>query len=75
MFPQYTSFISNFDIFILIFSYVVNTNELFLMLKIIGQCDVKHIMTLPIKIITSFLKISTNITSMEALSDSLWYYW
>jgi hypothetical protein len=71
MFPQYTSFISNFGIFILIFSYVVSTNELFLMLKIIGQCDVKHIMKLPIKIITSVLKVSTNITSMEALSDSL----
>ena len=37
-----------------------------MMLKFIGQCDVKHIMTLPIKIMTSVLKVSIDITSMEA---------
>ena len=40
--------------------------------KFIGQCDVKHIMTLPIKTITSILKVSTNIiTSIAARSNGL----
>jgi len=38
-----------------------------MILKIIGQCDVKHIMTFPIKTITSVLHVSTYIiTSITA---------
>jgi hypothetical protein len=58
MFPQYTSFISNFGIFILIFSYVVSTSELFLMLKIIGQCDVVSMLT---------ITLSTDMVQMNLL--------
>jgi hypothetical protein len=36
------------------------------MLKIIGQCDVKHIMMLPIKIIMSYLKVLTYIITIIA---------
>jgi hypothetical protein len=43
----------SFDIF--------SINEMTAILKIFGQCDVKHLMTYPIKTITSDLKISTYI--------------
>ena len=36
---------------------IVCINGLTLILKIIAQCDVKHIMTLPMKILMSVLKI------------------
>jgi len=39
----------------------VSISELTLILKIIGQCDVKQIMILPIKTMTSVLKVSTYI--------------
>jgi hypothetical protein len=39
-------------------------------LKIIGQCDVKHIMMLPIKTITSDLKVSTYIITMSMITES-----
>jgi hypothetical protein len=38
---------------------IVITSELTLTLKIIVQCDIKHIMMLPIKTIMSVLKVST----------------
>jgi hypothetical protein len=38
---------------------IVNINKQILMLKIIGQCDVNHIMMLLIKTITAVLKILT----------------
>ena len=42
--------ICNVDTFPLISpSDIVNLNELTVMLKIIGQCDIKHIMTLTMK--------------------------
>ena len=42
--------ISNFKIFPLIASSeIVSINELALILKMIGHCEVKHIITLPIK--------------------------
>ena len=48
-------FIGNLNIFPLISpSDVVNINKLALILKIIGQYDVKHIMMLPIKQYHSF---------------------
>ena len=34
-------------------------NKLTLILKIIGQCEVKHIMMLPIKTLISVLKVSS----------------
>ena len=41
-------------------SHIVSINRLTLILKIISQCDVKHIMTFPIKRITSVLKVETD---------------
>ena len=42
------------------------------MLKIIGKCDVKHILTLPIETITSVVNVSTyNIISIIVLSFGL----
>jgi hypothetical protein len=53
-------FISNMYIFTLIsLNDIVITSELTLTLKIIVQCDIKHIMMLPIKTIMSVLKVST----------------
>jgi len=49
----------------------VGINELTLILKIIGQCDVKHIMTLPIKTITSVLKVSTYIITVRPIGLAL----
>jgi hypothetical protein len=45
--------------FILIFSYIIKSisNTGNIILKIIGWCDVKPIMTLPIKKIMSILKV------------------
>ena len=40
---------------------IFNVNGLTLILKIIGQCDVKHIMTLVIKTIASVLKVRSYI--------------
>ena len=45
----------------------VSINVLTLMLKIIGQCDIKHIMTLPTKIITLVLKVATYIQWLTML--------
>jgi hypothetical protein len=42
---------------------IFSINGLTLILKVIGQCDVEAIMTLPIKTITSVLKDATNITT------------
>jgi hypothetical protein len=48
-------------------SDIVGINALILILKIIGQCDIKHIITLPIKTRTSVLNISIYIiTSITA---------
>ena len=53
-------------------SDIVNINELTLILKIIGQCDVKCIMTILIKIIMTVLKVLTyTITSITAFSIRL----
>ena len=54
-------FIDNFDIFLLNSpnDIVISIKELTLKLKIVVQCDVKLIMTLPIKAIMSVLKVST----------------
>ena len=41
--------------------------ELTLILKIIGQCNVKHILTSPIKTFTSVLKISTYIITARTV--------
>jgi hypothetical protein len=40
---------------------IVSFNKLILILKIIGQCDVSHIVMSPMKTITSVLKVSTYI--------------
>ena len=62
---------SNLDILPLIsLSYIICFNKLTLMLKIISQCDIKHILMLQIKTITLVLKVSTYmyiITSFTAL--------
>jgi len=52
-----------------------HVQELTLILKIIGQCDVKHILTSPIKTIMPVLKISTYIITVSqlVLSDLLQY--
>ena len=42
---------------------IFTINELTLILKVIGQCDVEAIMALPIKTITSVLEDSTNIAT------------
>jgi hypothetical protein len=48
--------IGNFEIFPLISgSIFVNIHDITVILKSIGQCDVKRIMTLPIKAITAVL--------------------
>jgi len=48
--------IGNFEIFPLISgSILVSIHDITVILKIIGQCDVKRIMTLPIKTITAVL--------------------
>jgi hypothetical protein len=45
-----TQFIGNFDIFYLILqSYIFSIKYLTLILTIVGQCDSRYIMTLPIK--------------------------
>ena len=49
------------------FIYIISINEFTRILKIIGHRDVKHIMTLPIKSITSGMNVSTYIfTSITA---------
>jgi ABC-type polysaccharide/polyol phosphate transport system ATPase subunit len=48
-------------------SDIVSMNELTLILKIISQCDIKCILTFPIKTIATVLKVSTYIiTSITA---------
>jgi hypothetical protein len=66
-------FISNLDMFPLISQMIFYINELTLILKIIGQCDVKHIMMLPFKTITWVLKVLTyyTITSIAACPTRL----
>jgi hypothetical protein len=44
-------------------SFLIRMGKNWLILKIIGQCDVKHIFTSPIKTITPVMKISTNIVN------------
>ena len=57
----------NLDIFLWIsLGDIANTNKLTLILKFIGQCDVKHIMMKPIKTIPSVLKVSTDIITSIA---------
>jgi len=58
----------NCDIFpLILLSDIVSINKLTVILKNIGKCDVKHIMTLPIKRITSVLKVLTYIiTNIKA---------
>jgi len=72
--------VSTFKIVVILYLSVIHTfflcshraifsdiNGMTMILKIIGQCDVKHIMTLLIKTITSVLKVSTHIiTSLLA---------
>jgi hypothetical protein len=52
-----------------------HAQELTLILKIIGQCEVKHILTSPIKTIMPVLKISTYVITVSqlVLSDLLPY--
>ena len=47
-------------------SDIVRIKELTLILKIISQCEVQHIMMLPIKTITLVFKVSTNIITSIA---------
>ena len=59
--------IGKFDIFPLIsVSDIVAMNELTLILEIIAQCDVKHIMTSPLKKITVLKLSGNNITCITA---------
>ena len=51
-------FISNFDIFSWSHQVILSVSRNRLIQKVIGQCDVKHIMMLQIKTITSVLKIA-----------------
>jgi hypothetical protein len=51
-------------------SYIVRINELTLVLEIIGQCDAKHIMTLPINQKTSVPKASTYIITTDVNLDN-----
>ena len=61
-------FIGSFLIFSLILpSEIVTKNELTLILVIIGQGDVKHILMLQIKTITSVLKVSTHIITASSI--------
>jgi hypothetical protein len=61
-------FIGNLDIFPWItLSDIIITNKLTQMWKIIGHCEVKHIMTLPIRTITLMLKVSTNIITSSPI--------
>jgi len=53
---------------------IVNIKELTLILKIIGQCDDKHIMMLPIKTIASLMKVSTFIPNIAAMMELLYIY-
>ena len=65
--------VSTFKIAVILYvspSDIVNSSELTVILKIIGQRDVKHIMALSINTIPSVLKFSINIIT---LSDSLQY--
>jgi hypothetical protein len=48
-------------LFFYIDGYIFSASTNCLTLKIIGQCDVKHIVTSPIKTITSVLNVSTYI--------------
>ena len=64
-------FIGNFDIFLLNSpNDIVIIKELTLRLKIVVQCDVKLIMTLPIKAIMSVLKVSTDIIASITASPT-----
>ena len=64
-------FIGNFDIFLLNSpNDIVIIKELTLKLKIVVQCDVKLIMTLPIKAIMSVLKVSTDIIASITASPT-----
>ena len=63
--------VSTFKIAVILYvspSDIVNSSELTVILKIIGQRDVKHILALSINTIPSVLKFSINIIT---LSDSL----
>ena len=46
-------------------------NEMTLLLKVIGWCDVKHIMTLQIKTIMSVLKVSTDFQTRLQYCDNV----
>ena len=59
---------SNLLFFFDLKSDIIGINELTMILKIICQCDVRHIIMLLIKTATSLLKVSANInTSITAL--------
>ena len=59
---------SNLSFFFDLKSDIIGINELTMILKIICQCDVRHIIMLLIKTATSLLKVSANInTSITAL--------
>jgi D-arabinose 1-dehydrogenase-like Zn-dependent alcohol dehydrogenase len=49
-------------------SILVSIHDITVMLKIIGQCDIKRIMTLPIKTITEVLDGRTLATLLVPLS-------
>lgn len=57
----FSKVIHNFYFFFISVSDIVGINKLTGKMKIISQCDVERIMTLPIKTITSALRISTYI--------------
>jgi hypothetical protein len=70
-------FIGYLDNFLLIsHSDIVSIYKLNLMLKIIGQCDFKHIMMIPMKTMASVLKVSTYIiTCISAFHSFLSRRW
>ena len=61
-------------IFPLILGDIFSINRLTLILKIIDQCDIKHIMTLSIKTIVSVFMDSTNVITAlptQTLCDTI----
>jgi hypothetical protein len=54
---------SNLSFFFDLKSDIIGINELTMILKIICQCDVRHIIMLLIKTATSLLKVSANINT------------
>jgi hypothetical protein len=69
-------FIDNFDIFLLNSpnDIVISIKELTLKLKIVVQCDVKLIMTLPIKAIMLVLNVFTYIINNYYIYGFIQYY-